>query len=178
MERWDDAQVTIRVLDEACRVGQAEPASAQLESDGPSFTDGELRAVVSQTRDFEGTPGRSGGEDFSAVVVYAWSPHMPLSVEGFRAIEAAASELGLRVVPVLFAGSDPEFARREAARVGMPPAALREVQSVELTMRDMQVHAPSILVFRRGGVSPVLPGYRNAAGYRRYLTDLVADGSH
>ena len=63
--------------------------------------------------------------------------------------DALASE-GL--VPVLFAGSDRDFARREAERVGMPPAALREVRSVELTMRDGQIHAPSILVFtgRRG----------------------------
>ena len=41
-------------------------------------------------------------------------------------------------------------------------------------MRDALVHAPSIIVFTRDRISPVLPGYRNAEGYARFLADLFA----
>lgn len=177
MERWDDTQVSVRVFDEACRTRVEESPSVRPQIDSLSFTDRDLRAAVASTLGARGAEDGLEGQGSAGVVVYAWSPHMPLSVDGFREIEAAADELGLRVVPVLFAGSDRDFARREATRVEMPPAALREVGSVELTMRDAQVHAPSILVFQGGRVFPVLPGYRNAAGYQRYLTAVLARGS-
>ena len=72
------------------------------------------------------------------------------------------------------AHSDRAFAEREAIRVGMPPAGLREIASVELVQRQAQVHAPSIVIFGADRVSPVLPGYRNADGYRRYLEAFLA----
>jgi hypothetical protein len=177
LERWDDAHVTTRIVDDACRIHEVEGPSVRPEVDASSFTDADLRAVVGSTLGSEAQRAGARGQGFAGVVVYAWSPHMPLSVDGFREIRAATTELGLRLVPVLFAGSDRDFARREAERVGMPPAALREVRSVELTMRDGQVHAPSILVFTGRRASPVLPGYRNAAGYRRYLRAYLAAAS-
>jgi hypothetical protein len=98
---------------------------------------------------------------------------MPLSVDGWREIDTAATALGLDALPVTFAHGDADFARREAARGGIPPAGLREIDSVELVMRDLQLHAPSILVFADGRVSPVLPGYRNADGYRSFLQNFL-----
>ena len=53
--------------------------------------------------------------------------------------------------------------------MGIPEEGLREVASIELLLRDAQVHAPTILVFQSGRVSPALPGYRNADGYERFL---------
>jgi hypothetical protein len=107
--------------------------------------------------------------DRAGLVVYAWSPHMPLSVDGWREIAATADRLDLSALPTLIAHADTDFARREAARGGIPQQGLRVVSSVELVMRDLQVHAPSILVFSGERVSPVLPGYRNADGYRSFL---------
>jgi hypothetical protein len=94
---------------------------------------------------------------------------MPLSVDGWAELDAAARSLGLVAVPVLIDEADADFARREADRVGMPPEALRAITSIELIMRDLQLHAPTILVFAEDRVSPVLPGYRNSDGYRRFL---------
>lgn len=125
---------------------------------GP-FTDADLQSALAEA---------SG-----PLVVYVWSPHMPLSVDGYPEIAAAGEALDLTVVPVLFAGSDREFAAREASRVGIPEAGLRELVSSELLGREAQVHAPSIVVFDGERVSPVLPGYRNAAGYRRYLEGVL-----
>jgi hypothetical protein len=114
--------------------------------------------------------------DQQGLVVYAWSPHMPLSVDGWREIAMAAEELRFAALPILIAHPDADFAAREATRGGIPQHGLRVVSSVELLMRDLQVHAPSIVVFSGERVSPVLPGYRNADGYRKFL-DAFLDGS-
>ncbi len=105
----------------------------------------------------------------SPLVVYVWAPHMPLSPDGWPELQAAAQALDMRAVPALMAHSDPAFAAREAARVGMPVSGLREIASIELSQRQAQVHAPSIVIFGDDRVSPVLPGYRNAEGYLHYL---------
>lgn len=112
----------------------------------------------------------------AGLVVYAWSPHMPLSVDGWTEISRAAATLGLDALPVLIAHADRPFAAREARRVGIPDAGLLEINSVELVMRDLQVHAPAILVFGGDRVSPVLPGYRNADGYGRFLGSFLEGG--
>lgn len=108
-----------------------------------------------------------------AAIIYAWSPHMPLSTDGYAEIRRAGEAVGLPVVPVLMAFSDTRFAAREAARVGIPAEGLRQVASNELIQRQVQVHAPSIVVFSRDRVSPVLPGYRNADGYRRFIESFL-----
>jgi hypothetical protein len=127
------------------------------------FTDAELR-------------GHLDAADGVPVVVYVWAPHMPLSADGYREIAEAGRALGMPVVPVLIAFSDTEFAEREARRTGIPPAGLKQIDSNELVQRQAQVHAPSIIVFGADRVSPVLPGYRNAAGYREYLEAFLDGG--
>lgn len=110
------------------------------------------------------------------LVVYVWSPHMPLSVDGWREIATATRQLGWRVEPVLMPGSDADFARVEATRVGIPAAGLREADANELVFRDGLVHAPTIIVYGGDRVSPALPGYRNTAGYLRYLEAFDSGG--
>ena len=127
------------------------------------FTDADLR-------------GHLDAADGVPVVVYVWAPHMPLSADGYREIAEAGSALGMPIVPVLIGFSDPEFAEREALRVGIPREGLKQIDSNELVQRQAQVHAPSIIVFGADRVSPVLPGYRNAAGYREYLEAFLDGG--
>lgn len=147
-------------FDEECTRTEREGHAVRLPDDANVFTDADLRAAL--------RPG-------SATVVYVWSPHMSLSVDGYAEIAAACEALGLELVTVLFPGGDREFATREAARAGIPPEGLREAASVELIYRDAHVHAPAILVFDGGDVSPVLPGYRSAAGYQRFLEGFLGD---
>ncbi len=108
-----------------------------------------------------------------SLIVYSWSPHMPLSVDGFGEVVEAADTRGFEVLPVLIAYGDIDFAEREASRVGMPEGATRQLHSVELLHRGSQLHAPSIVVFHDGAVAPVLPGYRDADGYGRFLDAVV-----
>ena len=155
--------VTARLHDLSCRWEERTvPRPSTASGAGPTFTDADLRAAIDASE---------GG----TVIVYAWAPHMPLSVDGYPEVVEAARALGADLIPLLVGYSDLEFARREALRVGIPTGGLREVDANELVMRDLQLHAPSILVFSAGRIAPVLPGYRDAAGYRRYLVTLLGD---
>lgn len=108
------------------------------------------------------------------LVVYLWSPHMPLSSEGFAQIRSACQELSIDLVSVVDPSADPDFVRRTGDEVGIPPEARRPLASIELTFRNLAVHAPTILVFDgTERVSPLLPGYRNAAAYRRFLQKFL-----
>lgn len=111
----------------------------------------------------------------SSGVFYAWSPHMPLSVDGLREILAAGEQLGLVVIPVLSSHANITYARDRIEGQNLPESVLRQSRSVVLTGRDLFVHAPAILIFDGGEfVSPVLPGFRFAADYEsligRFLT--------
>ena len=107
------------------------------------------------------------------VILYLWSPHMPLSVDGYPEVVSAGAAREFVVVPILLPGADHAFAVREADRVGIPAAGLRVAASVELAMRDAYVHAPTIVAVRAGRWSVTLPGYRNAAGYEDFLDDFL-----
>jgi hypothetical protein len=149
----------------ACRASvEHAPGIAGASRDRARFSDADLSAALALT----GGPGEPRG-----VIVYLWAPHMPLSVDGYAEIAAAGASLELPVVPVLSPGSDPDFAVREAGRVGIPSDALREATSVELAFRDAYVHAPAIVAFVGGRASPVLPGYRDRDAYVTFLEDFL-----
>lgn len=156
-------RITTRVFESDCEASTTEGPNPLAGVGEERFTDADLRRAV-EAASAEGTGG---------VIVYVWSPHMSLSVDGYSEIAAAAEEHGLGLVPVLFPGSDWDFAAAEAQRAGIPADGLREAASVELTFRDAQVHAPSILVFDGVRVSAVLPGYRSAEGYREFLEEFI-----
>ncbi len=110
-------------------------------------------------------------------VVYVWSPHMPLSVDGYRAIVTAASERGLRVDAVLDPGADRAFAAAERARGGLPASALRVADSVELLFRDVLIHAPSVQAYGQGRLrGSAFPGFHTAAEYGAFLDRVLPPG--
>lgn len=106
------------------------------------------------------------------LVVYLWSPHLPLSVEGYAEITAAAANLGVPLAIVVDASADAGFVRSVADANDIPEEARRPMRSVELMFRDLPVHTPSILVFSKGLVSAPLPGYRNRKAYEVYLRSI------
>ena len=119
------------------------------------LTDSEVRAVLAH-----GLPG----------VFYAWSPHMPLSVDGLTEILAAGEHLDLAVIPVLSSHANIGYARDRIEGRDLPVAVLRQSESGELIKRDLFVHAPAIVIFDGGEfVSPVLPGFRYADDYEQLI---------
>jgi hypothetical protein len=121
----------------------------------PAFSDADLAGVLAAS---------------SRGVLYLWSPHMPLSVDGYGAVVAAAKARGLAVEPLLDPAADRAFARTEAAARALPAPALRVADAVELQFRELALHAPSALVYARGRIvgSP-LKGFRTADEYGAFF---------
>ncbi len=107
-------------------------------------------------------------------VIYSWSPHMPLSVDGYRAVTTAAAERGLAVEVVLDPGGDRDFAAAAQSGGGLPPSALRVADSVELLFRDVHVHAPAVQAWAGGRlIGSAFPGFHRAAEYGAFLESGV-----
>ena len=114
----------------------------------------------------------------SSGVFYAWSPHMPLSVDGLQEIIEAGERLDLLVVPVLSSHSNVAYAREQIAGTGLPDSVLRLGRSTALVSLDLFVHAPAIVIFDNGRfVSPVLPGFRYAADYEALIGGYLKQAS-
>lgn len=151
-------RVVTLTFDGACRATRAE-------SPGPGrgvdvFDDRDLELLL---------------ERHPSAMIYLWSPHLPLSVDGYREAAAAAASRGLGFAAVVHPSSDRAFVEEAAEAAGIPPEARRPLSSVELSFRDLAVHAPAILVYVDGRAQSPLPGYRSAAGYLEYLDALLAD---
>jgi hypothetical protein len=107
-------------------------------------------------------------------VILIWSPHMPLSVDQYRELSAAAAAMRVDVVALLDPLADAGFAARVAGERGLPAATLRPAAGVELAFRGMTTHAPSLQVFARGRLAgPVLYGYRPRAALQAALEAVL-----
>lgn len=125
-----------------------------------SFRDADLAALV-----------RSGRG-----VIYVWSPHMPLSLDAVAPLSAAARALDLAVTLLLDPATDPAFAARVAADRGLPAAALRVADSVDLQFRDVLVHAPAAIAYAGGQlVGSAYPGGHTADEYAAYFRRVLAE---
>ncbi len=100
-------------------------------------------------------------------IIYLWSPHMPLSADGYAQAAEAANRLGLAITAVLDPRAEPEYAASVAKSKGIPQDGLRPLLSSELLYRNAALHAPSLLVYRNGRVVGLAtPGYRDSAAYQ------------
>jgi hypothetical protein len=147
--------------DEACHVTVRDRLSPIDGTGGAdSMTDADLEHHAARSRRF---------------VVYLWSPHMPLSVDGLRQVSLASRRLGVELLPVLHPHADHSYAERVAREADLPPGATRRAASVELTFRDLLIHAPSLLLYVDGRPAGLaVPGYRDAAGYERVIREQLA----
>jgi hypothetical protein len=125
-----------------------------------AFTDSDLIARVAR-----------GGRG----VFLLWSPHMPLSVDQHAVLVSVAGDLGLEVETLLDPGADADYAARAARERNLPASALRPLGGIELALRGMTTHTPSLQLFADGKlVGPVLYGYRNGAALRLAIGDTLA----
>ena len=127
----------------------------------PAFTDRDLAALLER---------RTRG------VLYLWSPHMPLSVDGYAELRRAAEARRLEVVALLDPQSDRRFAAAAVAEGRLPVAALDVADSVELQFRELPLHAPAIVVFSGGRLqATVLRGYRSAEEYGAFFSRVLGE---
>jgi hypothetical protein len=124
-----------------------------------SFTDDDARRLV-------------GGEQRG--IVFVWSPHMPLSVEAFHTVAEVARRMGMSFTPLRDPMSDAVYAATVAREADLPRGALRTFTSVELTFRQLSLHAPAVLVYDHGRFSGLaVPGYREAAGFEAAISERL-----
>lgn len=127
----------------------------------PAFTDEDLKAVLAS---------------HPKGVIYAWSPHMHLSLKALPGLRAAAAKLGLKIVPVLDPSAEPSFSRESAGKGGLAAKDLRRIESVELLGRGMTLHYPTLLVFSGGKLSRrMIAGFRDAAQLELLIGRELAD---
>ena len=115
----------------------------------------------------EGRPG----------VLYLWSPHKPISVEGLRSMKEATGRTGVRLYAVVEPTSDPKAVERAARRLKLRNDQVLYLDSFELQQRGFRLHFPSLLIFDGGAfASQVRRGYEFPAVYEDYLkTHLAKD---
>ncbi len=112
------------------------------------FTDGELNRVM---------------RNHPRGLIYVWSPHMPLSVQGLPEARALAKEMGLAFTAVVDAHA-------------AAPAGDWTLASPKLLRLGVANHYPAMVIHRHGRLLPhYVQGYEPPAGLRRYLSDILQD---
>lgn len=158
VSRVSDAGMDQVQWDDQCNLAIT-PTLVGFESTGPGFTDDDLKTLLAQ---------------HEMGVVYMWSPHMLLSVDGVNEVRDICDELGVSYTALLDPAADPDFAQRTGEHLNLPPEALQKAVSREMIFRDMFTHAPSLLFYRQGEiVGAVVPGYRNPEHYRITIQDRL-----
>jgi len=152
MNRWTTDDCTAQlVLDK-----QASPKKWPH----PVFTDEDVKKVLA---------------DNPKGIIYAWSPHMALSLKALPELRKAAQKLGMTIVPVLDPYADPGFSKAEAKKNGLTTADLRRIESVEVLSRGVNLHYPSMLIFANGKFAQAtISGYKEAAHYETVLNRELA----
>jgi hypothetical protein len=107
-------------------------------------------------------------------IIYIWSPHMPLSIEGVATIRAVGTRRHLPVTVLLDPNADSAFADTAMAARGWHGAESRVVDSTELAFRDVLVHAPSMQAYAGGRlVGSPYPGYHTVDEYGTFLDRIL-----
>jgi hypothetical protein len=160
--RIDPERTTWVSFDRQCGMSSTITATELPAARRDALSDDELRQILASAR--QG-------------VVYLWSPHMPLSVDGYPSVREVADRLGITFIGLLDPMADSDYASNVAAAAGLPSDALRTFRSVELMARQLTLHAPSLLVFSEAEFKGVaLPGYRETAMYEAVIRRQLAEG--
>lgn len=109
------------------------------------------------------THGRAG-------IIYAWSPHMPLSVKGLTEAAAVAAALRLEFIPALDPDADPGLVQRLIEAGTVRTADTSRGVAGALLEQGLLLHFPSLLVFDEGRLhGPSWPGYHRPLVLEHYL---------
>lgn len=127
------------------------------------FANAELDHLIKQTG--------GGGQP---VVVYGWSPHMPLSIRGLSELLTLGERQDIKIVPVLDPIANETLVTQVMSHQHWPIAYATRAKSAHLIALGFRVHYPSYLLISHGRVaSGLLPGYKTPnnlkAYFRKYL---------
>lgn len=158
LRRVADGQVTDITWSTDCVPSTVD--TPRLGSVAGRFTDADLRRLVAaQPRG----------------LLYVWSPHMPLSVDGVGVARMVAARQNLPLTILLDPGANEALARTVAATHGWPPGTTIVADATELRFRDVLIHAPTLQAYAGGRlVGSAFPGYHTNDEYSAYLDRMFA----
>lgn len=124
-------------------------------------------------------PGMVTDKDIGAFVkdkktgaIYIWSPRMILSQKGIPEITKAAAALKLPLLVLL----DKDVPAKEVKQLRkvLGPVAVKQVDSLELRMREIGQHFPALIVFKDSKIlSEVKYGFEKSDRYQSDLTRML-----
>ncbi len=103
-------------------------------------------------------------------VIYAWSPHMPLSMAGIKPLKEATEQLGIELILVLDPHADKKISNEMAVKFSLNDAALKKLESVDLMLRGLGFHYPALVVFKNGKMNDfAIPGVKTSSEYQKLI---------
>lgn len=114
-------------------------------------------------------------EKKKAGVIYAWSPHMPLSMAGIKPLKDATEKLGLELILILDPHADKKISLETAEKFLLEESALRKLESVDLMLRGLGFHYPALVVFGNGKMNDyAIPGVKTSGEYQKLISRQLA----
>lgn len=115
-----------------------------------SFTDTDLAQLLLET-----------SKSKQPLLIYAWSPHMPLSWRGLDELLVEAELKDVRVVPLLDPFGNQLYAQAIAQKHGWPITYVRKINSANLVKTGLRTHYPAYVFKRWDRVEfKTVPGYK------------------
>lgn len=103
-------------------------------------------------------------------LILLWSPGMEYSLVAIKNAQKAAQDLKLPLQILLDPDANPQAARESLQNAGLEASLLQVSQSLELFLRGMHNHFPSMQYYQKGRFTKdMLPGLMTAEGYTRYV---------
>jgi hypothetical protein len=111
-------------------------------------------------------------KDKTNLLIYTWSPQMPISVRGLSELFASKGRRNYRVLALLDEGANLKEAGKLVKEKGWPAAFLERNESLELRKQGARVHHPSYIFVKDGRYAkPLVPGYREPAELARLTAE-------
>jgi hypothetical protein len=114
-------------------------------------------------------------DTYSDVIVYIWSPEMPLSIRTLPEIKKFAEKENILLKVYLYPLSSVEAAERTVASESYPREYLKKLNSFELSMAGVEAHQPALFRYKKG-VPYGMPlfGFKTENEYVNYYSSLAA----
>jgi hypothetical protein len=100
-------------------------------------------------------------DSYSDVLVYIWSPEMPLSMKTLPEVKKFAEQEKIPLKVFLYAHSSQAFAEATVRGENYPIEYLQRLKSFELSMSDVEAHQPALFRYKKG-----MPFGRPQFGYK------------
>jgi len=162
-------QLTLRLFNE----------KAVLAVDFDKSCNSKARMLAHKPKSQRVTPGYKKFQDRNIVelldqkkpgVIFLWSPHKQISVEGLKQILEAGKVTHTKVFPVVDPDADASAVDRVVKELKLAKKDVYYFDSFDLQYRGFRLHHPSLIVFNDGKfTSQVRRGYEDAIVYKDYL---------